>query len=352
MTKTEVSPEYQTSASPRRKATILDVASAAGVSYATVSRYLNGNPHVSGKAAERIASAIQAVNYIPNKAAQSLVRRRTQTVAFVIHGLPNAITEDPNIMPILLSANRTLSSAGYQLVTLLSDSPHAQERIIHLASGGFADGWIINTYRKGDPFFEALERINVPIAVSGVGYGASTPFPAVDIDNESASYNLTQHVRQRGRRRIAYICGPSSLPCSDTRLRGFRNAMGPDYDPSLVVRARDWTKDDGRDALLRLGPDLSQRADALICASDCLAAGAMHHLISAGVRIPDDLAVAGFDDGFDALATHPQLTTVHQPLADYGVALSTMILNQIENHTFERTVLLPTSLVTRASTGE
>lgn len=183
---------------PRKPATIMDVAAASGVSYATVSRYLNGNPHVSAKAAERIAAAVKQVNYTPNNAARSLVRQRTQTVAFVVHGQPDSLIADPNINTILLNANQTLGNADYQLITLISDSPAAGARIARLASSGFADGWILNTFHKDDPLFQRFANISVPVAISGVGYGSAIPFPTVDIDNRLASRKLTEHMLGRG----------------------------------------------------------------------------------------------------------------------------------------------------------
>lgn len=92
--------------------------------------------------------------------------------------------------------------------------------------------------------------------------------------------------------------------------------------------------------------------DALICGSDCIAAGAMNYLLDRGVRVPDDIAIAGFDDSADATAMHPQLTTVHQPMDAFGVSLATLVLDQIEGRPFQRTVFLPTEVVARGSTGE
>lgn len=360
------SPEPGSPHTPRRTATIMDVAAEAGVSYATVSRYLNGNPHVSAKAAERIADAVRQVNYTPNNAARSLVRQRTQTVAFVVHGQPDSIVADPNISTILLNANQTIGNAGYQLVILIADSPEAGRRIARLASSGFADGWILNSFHTGDPLFDVFTRIDAPVAISGVGYGDRIPFPTVDIDNRAASRALTEHLRSCGHRRIAYICGPDYLPCSDERLRGFRDAMGGDADPSLIVRAGEWTRQEGRAAVIRLlgtlgggaGHDADarriladHRVDALMCGSDCIAAGAMQYLTGQGVDVPADMAIAGFDDNSDATAMQPQLTTIRQPLAAFGVNLASMVLDQIEGRPIRHTLILPTELVVRGSTA-
>lgn len=368
-------PDTPSPAPARRAATLMDVAAASGVSYATVSRYLNGNPHVSAKAAERIAAAIEQVRYTPNNAARSLVRQRTQTVAFVVHGQPDSIIADPNISTILLTANQTLGDAGYQLVTLISDSPQAGARIGRLASSGFADGWILNTFHRGDPLFETFARLDIPVAISGVGYGDTSPFPAVDIDNRAACRTLTRHLRDGGHRRIAYLCGPAYLPCSDERFAGFRETMGADYDAALVVRAADWTRHDGREAIIRLLASLAGtgnadgdapaefgnadirrvlnewRIDALMCGSDALAVGAMQYLMAHGIDVPRDLAVAGFDDSAEATALHPGLTTMRQPLAAFGSTLAAMVLDQIEGRARPRTTLLDTELVVRGSTA-
>lgn len=355
----------QQSVEPTRKPTIMDVAAASGVSYATVSRYLNGNPHVSAKAARRIAAAVKATQYTPNNAARSLVRQRTQTVAFVVHGETDSIITDPNISTIMVTANQRLGDAGYQLVTLIADTPQACERIARLASSGFADGWILNSFHTDDALFNTFRDLNVPIAISGVGYGSQSPFPTVDIDNAASSCALTKHMRDNGYRRIAYICGPDFLPCSTERLAGFRTVMGDDFDPSLVVSAADWSRGSGSAAieqlLSRLAEGSSNRPasslladhhiDALMCGNDCIAVGAMQYLMSHGVRIPDDLAIAGFDDSPDAISSHPQLTTVHQPIEQFGICMADMVLDQLEGRTPQRIHMLDTTVIERESTA-
>ncbi|RSX54304.1 periplasmic-binding protein/LacI transcriptional regulator [Bifidobacterium goeldii] len=343
----------------------MDVARVSGVSYATVSRFLNGNPHVSPEAAERIAAAVRDIHYIPNNAARSLVRQRTQTVAFVMHGEPESITTDPNINTIMVNANRRLSDAGYQLVVLIADSDEAGERIARLVRSGFADGWILNNLQVDDPLFTVFRSVDAPVAVSGAGYGESSPFPTVDIDNREASAELTRYLLGKDHRHIAYICGPEFIPCASERLHGFQEAMGDNFDPTLVVQAEDWGRASGQKALLELLQRLAgassdtapnvpavlkqQHIDALVCGNDCLAAGAMQYLIAHGVRIPEDVAVAGFDDSPDAQATNPPLTTVHQPIGQFGVQMADMVLNQLEGDEAPSIVWLPTHVVVRHS---
>lgn len=234
------------------KVTIMDVAAQAGVSYATVSRYLNGNPHVSPGAAERIAAAVQATGYSPNAAARSLVTRRTGTIAFVMHGEAGAITTDPNVNTILVSANRVVGAAGMQLVSLIADSPEATARIARLARAGFADGWILNSMPMDDPLFHVFAELDVPVAVSGASYGEASPFPCVDIDNHAAAVAITRHLLDAGHRRIACIAGPSAIPCSGERVAGFREAMDELFDESLVIEAQGWGQANGQEAMREL----------------------------------------------------------------------------------------------------
>lgn len=369
-----------------KKPTIMDVARVSGVSYATVSRFLNGNPHVSPEAAERIAAAVREVNYIPNNAARSLVRQRTQTVAFVMHGEPETITTDPNINTIMVNANRRLGEAGYQLVVLICDTDEAAERIARLVRSGFADGWILNNLHVGDRLFTVFRESNAPVAVSGVGYGGQSPFPTVDIDNHAASTALTRYMLDQGYRRIAYLRGPNFIPCSYGRFEGFRSTMKGLFDPDLVVDAYGWSRADGREAVRLLlaklagirdddadgnRPDVAPDADfagvnpdaldiaqllrdhgvdAMMCANDCIAAGAMQYLVSHGVRVPQDIAIAGFDDSPDAAASTPPLTTVRQPIGRFGIEMADMVLAQIEGDEPKRIVWLPTEVVPRQST--
>lgn len=342
------------------KPTIMDVAREARVSYATVSRFLNGNPHVSPAAAERIRKAVKAVRYVPNNAARSLVTQRTETIAFVMHGDAATITTDPNVNTILVAANQAVSAAGYQLVSLIADSPEASDRIASLARAGFADGWILNSMHIDDPLFQVFADLDIPVAVSGASYGDASPFPCVDIDNRAAAAAITEYLKGKGHRRIACIAGPSYIPCSRERLEGFRDAMGEDYDETLVIEADGWGRSNGRDAVRTLWERFERGQagdydaphygiDALACGNDCLAAGAMLELGLRGVDVPGDIAVTGFDDSPDAEAARPALTTVHQPIERFGVELADMVLAQIEGREPKRLVRVETGLVMRDS---
>lgn len=385
------------------KTTIMDVARRAGVSYATVSRYINGNPHVSPTAADAIAKAIAETGYVPNTAARSLVMRRTHVIAFVMHGEAAAITTDPNVNTILVAANEAVGDAGYQLVSLIADSPEATARISAMARAGFADGWILNSMHIDAPLLEDFATLGLPVAVSGASYRQTAtgtdnahgtekpkssprpaPLPSVDIDNRTAFRQLTEYLQGKGHRHIACIAGPDYIPCSNERLDGFREAMGGDYDPALVVRAEGWGSGDGVEAVRRLleadgsGIDSADdngsnsrkdttssshpldaiffgfsrprpRFDALMCANDCIAAGALAELAAQGIRVPQDVAVTGFDDSPDASASHPTITTVHQPIERFGEELAELVLAQIEGRAPHSPVWLETQPMLRES---
>ena len=184
---------------PPRRSTVHDVARAAGVSRGTVSRVLNGG-YVSDAAREAIERAIRDVGYVPNTAARTLVRQRTQAVGFIVHEPHSLFLEDPNIGGIMLGTNATLSEADYQMVCLVVDSRRDTDRVARYLSGGFVDGAVIVSARREDPITDVVERLALPAAFVGHPPGISAAW--VGVDNRGAARELTQRFRATGRRRI------------------------------------------------------------------------------------------------------------------------------------------------------
>ena len=154
------------STSARRRSTVHDVARVAGVSRGTVSRVINGG-YVSDSARTAIEDAIREVGYVPNTAAQNLVRQRTQAIAFIVHEPHALFLEDPNIGAIMLGTNETLSEADYQMVCLVVDSVRDTERVARYLNGGFVDGAVIVSARAQDPITKAVMRLDLPVAYVG-----------------------------------------------------------------------------------------------------------------------------------------------------------------------------------------
>jgi DNA-binding LacI/PurR family transcriptional regulator len=334
--------------SPRRKrATVHDVALAAGVSRGTVSRVVNGERYVSDEARKAIEKAIVEVGYVPNTAARSLVMQRTQAVAFIVHEPDRLFVEDPNIGEILLGANAALSDADYQMVSLVVDSEKDTARVARYLQGGFADGAVIVSARHDDPITRVVERLDLPTAFVGHPPGVSGAW--VGIDNHGSARAISERLLATGRSRIAMIAAALDRDSGVDRLAGFREALGDRFDPALVEPISHYSYTEGAAAmraLLERAPDV----DGVFAASDAVAAGALETLRELGRRVPEDVGLVGFDDSAWARRCQPALSTVHQPAGGLGRAAAESVLAQIRGERPELGgILLESPVVWRES---
>ncbi|WP_026551222.1 LacI family DNA-binding transcriptional regulator [Arthrobacter sp. H20] len=310
-----------------RRATINDVAAAAGLSRGTVSRVVNGERYVSDGAKTAVEDAIARVGYVRNSAARNLVTRESRAIALIIHEPHSLLFEDPNIGSILLGANAVLSKADYQLVSLIIDSDRDSRRVADYLRGGLVDGAVIVSARASDPIASAVRDIGVPSAF--VGHPPGTPdLPYVAIDNKGAARTITERLAGTGRQRIGMIASAMDRDSGYDRFTGFRDALGARFDASLVVEYPLYTYAagiEGMQELLRRCPEI----DGIFAASDAVAAGAMTVLQESGRRVPDDVGIVGFDDSSWALRTRPQLSTVKQPADSLGRTAAELVLAQI-----------------------
>ncbi len=313
------------SASPRR-ATVHDVAAAAGLSRGTVNRVLNGG-YVSAASRAAIEAAIARVGYVPNTAARNLVTRRSHAIGFLALEPQSLLLEDPNIGAIMLGANAVLSLADQQLVNLVVDSPRDTERVARYLSGGFVDGAIICSARTHDPIIDVVADLGLPATF--VGHPADLRgIPHVGIDNVGAARAITARLLATGRRTVGMIAAAVDRDSGADRLAGFKAALGARFDPSLVVPVPLYDFAGGvagMRALLSRAPDL----DGVFAASDAVAAGALEVLRGAGRSVPGDVGIVGFDDSTWAGRTDPPLSTVHQPAAALGRAAADLVLRQV-----------------------
>jgi DNA-binding LacI/PurR family transcriptional regulator len=311
-----------------RRATINDVATAAGLSRGTVSRVVNGERYVSDEAKIAVEDAIARVGYVRNSAARNLVTQESRAIALIIHEPHSLLFEDPNIGSILLGANAVLSKADYQLVSLIIDSDRDSRRVADYLRGGLVDGAVIVSARASDPIASAVRDIGVPAAF--VGHPPGTPdLPYVAIDNAAAARAITERLIGTGRQRIGMIASAMDRDSGNDRFTGFRDALGARFDASLVVEYPLYTFAaglEGMQELLRRCPAI----DGIFAASDAVAAGAMTVLQESGRKVPDDVGIVGFDDSSWALRTRPQLSTVKQPADLLGSTAAELVLAQIE----------------------
>lgn len=330
---------------PRKRITVHDVAREARVSRGTVSRVVNGERYVSTEAREAVQAAIKRTGYVPSRAARTLVSQRSQAIGFIVHEPHALFVDDPNIGNLLLGANRALSAADYQMSTLIFDSEQDSQRIARYLGGGVVDGVILVSTREHDPISEIVQRLNLATAVIG---NARNALPWVGIDNEDAAHSITRRLLQTGRQKVGMVAAGMDRDSGRDRYEGFRRALGDRFDEGLVVRMDHYSFVDGaagmRELLSRC-PDV----DGVFASSDALAAGAVTTLHEAGRRIPQDVAIVGFDDSDWALRCRPQLSTVSQPAQALGAAAAELVLAQLRGQPFVSGGLLDTPVVWRQS---
>ncbi|HEX7369665.1 MAG TPA: LacI family DNA-binding transcriptional regulator [Rhodanobacteraceae bacterium] len=331
--------------------TSLDIAQLAGVSQSTVSRALRGDPMVNRRTRERILEIARQLNYTVDKNASNLRLKQTRTLALLFFEDPTS--DESNINPFFLSMQgwitRVCSERGYDLLVSfqqLSRNWHAEYTDSHKA-----DGLILLGY--GD--FLAYRGKLDALAQSGTRFvrwgSALTGRLGISIgsDNQQGGRMATEHLIAQGRRRIAFLGSPEHSPEVMERWRGYEAAMqaaGIGIDLSLRLDAVT-SEQSGHDAILSL-LDAGVHFDAIFGVSDLIAIGAMRALIGRGLRVPEDVAVVGFDDIAMASAVTPPLTTVVQDTRRAGRLLVEALINQIEGKPVQSSVL-PAHLVVRAS---
>jgi DNA-binding LacI/PurR family transcriptional regulator len=310
--------------------TLDEVAILAGVSRATVSRVINDSPRVSPEAREAVQAAVAELRYVPNRMARSLVTRRTDTIALVLSESNTQIFSDPFFASIVRGLSAALADTELNLVLLAARGKREQEKIGRYVRQGHVDGVILMSLHSDDLLPGILADAGVPLVLSGRPLdGREVSY--VDADNAGGARSATEHLLGRGRARIATIVGPLDMIAGIDRYAGYRSALvaaGRTVESDLVAEG-DFSEAGGFRAmneLLERSPDL----DAVFVASDPMAVGALRALRAAGRRIPEDVAVVGFDDAAVAAACNPPLTTVAQPLEDMTALMAELLVRQIE----------------------
>ncbi|MEW2358999.1 LacI family DNA-binding transcriptional regulator [Spirillospora sp. NPDC029432] len=327
--------------------TLEEVAARAGVGRGTVSRVINGSPRVSPESREAVLRAIDELGYVPNRAARTLVTRRTDTVALVVAESEQRVFDEPFFAGIIRGISSELSDTGLQLLLALAQSPEEYARLESYLTGQHVDGVLLTSLHGDDPLPAKLEAGGVPTVLGGRPVGL-TPVSYVDVDNRDGARQAVEHLLGQGRRRIATIAGPQDMGVGVDRLTGYREALAAAGLPELVVYG-DFSEASGVEAaqeLLDREPDM----DALFAADDPMALGAMRVLKKRGRRIPEDVAVIGFEDSASAPVADPPLTTVHQSVEEMGRQMARLLISRIQGESVpDPVVILQPHLVVRES---
>lgn len=326
--------------------TIDELAKLSGVSRATVSRVLNGGS-VSEKTRQRVQAVVGATDYRPNLAARSLASGRSNVIGVVMHIDPHLLFQDPYFGQLMLGMSTTLADRSAGMMLWLG-SRSKQETLGTILSMGLLDGVVVTANDLDDPLVDGLLASSLPTMLVGHRKADRTA-SYVDVDNVHAADAMTTHLVSIGRLRIGYITGTPRNVAAVDRLAGYRRAMERAglADDDLVVEG-DFNAPSGVAGAAKL---LDRGADAIFCANDSTALGALEAIRARGLRVPEDVALAGFDDLEFAAHLDPPLTTVRQGVRQQGVEAVSNLFQLIEDRSGSpRRVLLPTELVIRQST--
>lgn len=330
----------------RTAATIEEVAAVAGVSRSTVSRVVNGSTAVSPAALEAVQRAIAELNYVPNRAARSLASRSTMAIALVVPEDTNRLFGDPFFAAIVSGINARISRTDYVLNLIIASSDPGDKTAQYVRSGA-VDGAIVVSHHTSDTFIDRIADV-VPVVYGGRPMRSRGGDYYVDVDNVAGSRDATAYLIGRGRTRIGSITGPASMPAGVDRAVGYREAVAAAGLTAGPVAEGDFTAESGADAMRRIlasGEDF----DGLFVASDLMARGALAVLASAGIRVPEDVAVIGFDDSSVAVAVEPALTTMRQPSFAQGERMAEVLLERLAGHAPPAVTILETELIERDS---
>ncbi|WP_188824318.1 LacI family DNA-binding transcriptional regulator [Brucella endophytica] len=310
-----------------KRATQREVAERAGVAQATVSLVLNGGrDKVAPETAERIEAAIADLGYQPNHFAQALRTQRTRVIACVVPDLAN-----PFYPSLVVAVQKVARAAGYEVITIDTEGRAANEKqVVMAARQGRFDGVVGVFFNLGAKDLEPLGKAGVPVVRIEASRKSGGPLPIDDlfIDNLTAALKLTRHLINLGHRRIAMIAAPGGP--QRFRLQGYLDAMASIGADPMAFDAVTFTLEAGRDVVDRLLV-AAQRPTAIIAANDLMAIGVMQGLVARGLRIPEDISVAGFDDILASALVTPALTTVAQFQDRLGARAAKILLERLAN---------------------
>jgi LacI family transcriptional regulator len=329
--------------------TIRDIARLTGYSVATVSRVLNGHPHVHPQTRERILSVIERNGFQPHHAARALATSRTSILGLLMSDITN-----PFYPELARGVEDAAAAHGYRVILCNTDGDLQKEHAyITSLMRGHVDGLIFASARLDDSFLQHLVRHRFPLVLANRRfYGLEVD--SVAVDNVLGAKRAVSHLIDHGHKRIAHITGPSYVSNAVERLRGYREAM---EEAGLRVRREwivmgDFTRRSGYARAMEL-LSLKPRPTAIFAENDNMAVGALGAAFELGLRVPEDVAIVGFDDIDLAGAEAIQLTTVSQHIYEMGEKAVSLLLRQIEagGQAEPSEVILDPTLVIRRSCG-
>ena len=331
-----------------RRPTIEDVARLAGVSRGTVSRVINGGRSVRPVVLDKVHAAIDALGYSVNQAARNLASGRTGSVAFVISDREESLFEDPNFGQFARVFSRELRKTERHLLITTAQDEQGESFLGDYLTLGHVDGALLALTHEQESLLGRLLPYRLPLVVLGKPLGFEDAFSWVAIDDEKAACTAVSYLAGRVGGAVGTVTGPLHTSSGRERLDGFRRALGDRFRPDLVAHG-DWSLSSGhRGAAQLLAREPGLRG--LFAASDLMAAGAIDALREAGRRVPDDVAVVGFDNSAAATRVTPALTTMRNPIEQTALEALRILDDQIAGRVRRPVhLLLGSELVERGS---
>lgn len=311
-----------------RAPTLEDVAAAAGVSRSTASRAINGGSRVSPDAQAAVDEAVRRLQFTPNAAARALVTQRANSIALLIPEPDERVSGDPFFTQVVQGLGQALGQTDFQMILVMVRPGDDGERVVRHLRQGHVDGSVVVSHHQSDDIERALDSTPLPSVFVGRPWYLPDKFGYVDTDNRLGAELATDHLVQRGRRRIGTIAGPADMIAAVDRLAGWTTALTKAGLAADAVEHGDFTTPGGAAAAERLlgrFPDL----DGLFVANDLMAVGALQVLKAAGKAVPGDVALVGYDNSAVASVTEPPLTTVVNPVTQMASSAGTLLVQRI-----------------------
>ncbi len=326
------------------------IAKLSGVSRSTVSRVVNNDPNVNAVTREKVMQVVRRVNYVPNAAARGLAAGRTHVIGLVIPMGVSTLFTDPYFPLLIQGASSACNAHDYSVMLWLAEPEYERRQIRQIMYSGLIDGVIIASMLTNDSLVQALIDGSLPFMLVG-RHPTDSRVNYVDADNVNGARDAIRHLLRMGRTRIGLINGPMNMIAGTDRLTGYTQALrerGQLVQPELITDGG-FSEAGGYLAMQQLLP---RQPDAVFAASDAMAIGALRVLHEAGLRVPEDVALIGFDDMPFAARSDPPLTTIRQPTYRMGGLAVETLLDLIEHpDSPPHHIVLPTELVVRASCG-
>ncbi|GAA0373169.1 LacI family DNA-binding transcriptional regulator [Bacillus horti] len=310
----------------KSKVTIRDVAREAGVSVATVSRYLNNTSYISTETEKKLKEVMHRLDYKPNEIARGLAKQKTNTIALIIPDITNPFFPD-----LVIAIEQVAKEKGYNIILVNTQEEELQSNSFWRGfQNRYVDGFILASFQFDQQALKDLEALQIPfVRIDRAAFTESSN--SIGIDNYKGAIMAVEHLKEIGCRKIAHISGPQSLLPSIERMRGFEDHLRAVYSGlEPIIYEGDFTLESGRtltDQLIGEHKDV----DGIFFANDLMAVGAIKALKALRIKVPDDVAIIGFDGIKLTEMIEPEISTIVQPIYDIGVTATTKLIHLIEN---------------------